>query len=63
MNRPYALGSGSSFPQSLMRTLHGRQCMEHIVLEPCQKTQDLRLKRLEDDAYNKYLSDLHSHDK
>ena len=61
----YALGSGSSFPQSFKRTMHGcsllRQCMEHIVLNLRQKTRDLRLKRLEDDDYHKYLSDLHRH--
>jgi len=28
-----------------------------------QKTRDLRLKRPEDDAYNEYLNDQHSHDK
>ena len=29
----------------------------------CQKIRNLRLKRLEDDDYNKYLSDLHSNNK
>jgi len=40
-----------------------RQCMEHIVLNLRQKARGLRLKHFEDDDYNKYLSDLHRHNK
>lgn len=46
-----------------MYLIQDRNSRSLLSGELCQKIRNLRLKRLEDDDYNKYLSDLHSNNK